>query len=71
MAEEFIERLTGASAGANATSRACCAVISPQLAKPQSRMAGSMTGMSEEKYRDMMVSGGRNIEGNRYTGEKK
>jgi hypothetical protein len=46
MAEEFIERLTGASAGANATSRACCAVISPQLAKPQSRMAGSMTGIA-------------------------
>jgi hypothetical protein len=31
MAEEFCERLTGARAGANATSRAWCAVISPQL----------------------------------------
>ena len=35
------------------------------------QMAGSMTGMSEEAYRDMMVKGGRSIEGNRYTGEKK
>ena len=35
------------------------------------QMAGSMTGMSEEEYRNMMVSGGRTVEGNRYTGEKK
>ena len=35
------------------------------------QMAGSMTGMSEEEYRNMMVGGGRRIEGNRYTGEKK
>ena len=35
------------------------------------QMAGSMTGMTEEAYRDMMVKGGRSIEGNRYTGEKK
>ena len=35
------------------------------------QMAGSMTGMSEEAYRNMMVGGGRSIEGNRYTGEKK
>ena len=35
------------------------------------QMAGSMTGMSEDQYRDMMVKGGRSIEGNRYTGEKK
>jgi len=35
------------------------------------QMAGSMTGMSEEQYRDMMIAGGRPIEGNRYTGEKK
>ena len=35
------------------------------------QMAGSMTGLSEEQYRDMMVSGGRSIEGNRYIGEKK
>ena len=34
------------------------------------QMAGSMTGMSEAEYRDMMVSGGRSIEGNRYIGEK-
>src|SRR5579871_1540352 len=35
------------------------------------QMAGSMTGMSEEQYREMMVKGGRSIEGNRRTGEKK
>ncbi|MEP6908606.1 MAG: protocatechuate 4,5-dioxygenase subunit alpha [Pseudoxanthomonas sp.] len=35
------------------------------------QMAGSMTGMSEEAYREMMISGGRSIEGNRYLGEKK
>jgi protocatechuate 4,5-dioxygenase alpha chain len=33
------------------------------------QMAGSMTGMTEEEYRDMMVSGGRSVEGNRYAGE--
>ena len=33
------------------------------------QMAGSMTGLSEEQYRDMMVSGGRSAEGNRYLGE--
>ena len=33
------------------------------------QMAGSMTGMSEQDYRDMMVKGGRSIEGNRRTGE--
>ena len=33
------------------------------------QMAGSMTGMSEAAYRDMMISGGRSAEGNRYTGE--
>jgi protocatechuate 4,5-dioxygenase, alpha chain len=33
------------------------------------QMAGSMTGMTEEEYRDMMISGGRSPEGNRYTGE--
>jgi protocatechuate 4,5-dioxygenase, alpha chain len=32
-------------------------------------MAGSMTGMSEEEYRDMMIGGGRSIEGNRHVGE--
>jgi protocatechuate 4,5-dioxygenase alpha chain len=35
------------------------------------QMAGSMTGMTEEEYRDMMIKGGRGIEGNRYIGEKK
>lgn len=33
------------------------------------QMAGSMTGMTEEEYRDMMVNGGRSIEGNRRLGE--
>jgi len=33
------------------------------------QMAGSMTGMSEEEYRSMMISGGRSIEGNRFVGE--
>ena len=32
-------------------------------------MAGSMTGMTEEEYRNMMISGGRSVEGNRYLGE--
>ena len=35
------------------------------------QMAGSMTGMSEEAYRDMMIKGGRSIEGNRKIGETK
>lgn len=34
------------------------------------QMAGSMTGKTEEAYREMMVKGGRSIDGNRYTGEK-
>ncbi len=33
------------------------------------QMAGSMTGMSEEAYRNMMINGGRSIEGNRYKKE--
>ena len=33
------------------------------------QMAGSMTGMSEQEYRDMMIKGGRSIEGNRHIGE--
>ena len=33
------------------------------------QMAGSMTGMTEAEYRDMMVRGGRAIEGNRRLGE--
>ncbi len=33
------------------------------------QMAGSMTGMTEDEYRAMMVSGGRSVEGNRFIGE--
>jgi protocatechuate 4,5-dioxygenase alpha chain len=33
------------------------------------QMAGSMTGMTEDEYRAMMVAGGRSAEGNRYLGE--
>ncbi|MDB5744052.1 MAG: protocatechuate 4,5-dioxygenase alpha subunit [Polaromonas sp.] len=33
------------------------------------QMAGSMTGMSEEEYRNMMMGGGRSAEGNRVVGE--
>jgi protocatechuate 4,5-dioxygenase alpha chain len=33
------------------------------------QMAGSMTGMSEEEYRDMMIKGGRSADGNRVIGE--
>ena len=33
------------------------------------QMAGSMTGMTEDEYRDMMVRGGRSVEGNRVVGE--
>jgi protocatechuate 4,5-dioxygenase alpha chain len=33
------------------------------------QMAGSMTGMSEEEYRNMMLRGGRSTEGNRVIGE--
>jgi protocatechuate 4,5-dioxygenase alpha chain len=33
------------------------------------QMAGSMTGMTEEEYRDMMVGGGRSVQGNRVVGE--
>jgi len=32
-------------------------------------LAGLMTGMGVEKYREMMVNGGRPIEGNRYKSE--
>jgi protocatechuate 4,5-dioxygenase alpha chain len=39
--------------------------------KTYQQMAASMTGMSEAEYRDMMLGGGRPIEGNRYVGEKK
>ena len=34
------------------------------------QMAGSMTGMSEQEYRDMMIRGGRKIDGNRRIGEE-
>ncbi len=33
------------------------------------QMAGSMTGMTEEEYRDMMLNGGRSAQGNRFVGE--
>jgi protocatechuate 4,5-dioxygenase, alpha chain len=33
------------------------------------QMAGSMTGMTEEEYRDMMIAGGRSVVGNRVVGE--
>jgi protocatechuate 4,5-dioxygenase, alpha chain len=33
------------------------------------QMAGSMTGMTEDEYRAMMVAGGRSIVGNRFKGE--
>ncbi len=33
------------------------------------QMAGSMTGMTEQEYRDMMLHGGRSAEGNRRLGE--
>ena len=33
------------------------------------QMAGSMTGMTEEEYRNMMIGGGRSVEGNRVVGE--
>jgi protocatechuate 4,5-dioxygenase, alpha chain len=37
--------------------------------KTYQQMAGSMTGMTEEEYRNMMINGGRSIEGNRFIGE--
>ena len=33
------------------------------------QMAGSMTGMTEDEYRNMMLAGGRSVEGNRRIGE--
>jgi protocatechuate 4,5-dioxygenase alpha subunit len=33
------------------------------------QMAASMTGVTEEEYRDMMIAGGRSPEGNRYVHE--
>ncbi len=37
--------------------------------KTYQQMAGSMTGMTEAEYRDMMINGGRSVEGNRFIGE--
>lgn len=45
------------------------AKIGSTLGKSFQQMAGSMTGMTEEEYRDMMIKGGRSVEGNRYIGE--
>ena len=33
------------------------------------QMAGSMTGMTEDEYKSMMVGGGRSVQGNRFVGE--
>jgi protocatechuate 4,5-dioxygenase alpha chain len=33
------------------------------------QMAGSMTGMTDDDYRAMMIAGGRSIEGNRFISE--
>ena len=35
------------------------------------QMAASMTGLSEEAYRGMMIGGGRSVAGNRSVGEQK
>jgi protocatechuate 4,5-dioxygenase, alpha chain len=45
------------------------AKIGATYGKSFQQMAGSMTGMTEEEYRDMMIQGGRSIEGNRFVGE--
>ena len=45
------------------------AKIGATLGKSFQQMAGSMTGMSEDEYRNMMINGGRAIEGNRFKGE--
>jgi len=37
--------------------------------KSYQQMAGSMTGMTEQEYRDMMIRGGRSPDGNRYLNE--
>jgi len=39
------------------------------LGKSVQQMAASMTGLSEDEYRDMMLRGGRSIEGNRHCGD--
>jgi len=45
------------------------AKIGATYGKSFQQMAGSMTGMTEEEYRDMMIGGGRSAEGNRRLGE--
>ena len=45
------------------------AKIGSTLGKSFQQMAGSMTGMTEDEYRTMMIRGGRSVEGNRYVGE--
>jgi protocatechuate 4,5-dioxygenase, alpha chain len=45
------------------------AKLGATLGKSFQQMAGSMTGMTEEEYRDMMIKGGRSPEGNRVIGE--
>lgn len=45
------------------------AKLGATLGKSFQQLAGSMTGMTEEEYRDMMISGGRSPEGNRHLGE--
>jgi protocatechuate 4,5-dioxygenase alpha chain len=45
------------------------AKIGATLGRSFQQMAGSMTGMTEDEYRQMMISGGRSIEGNRRLGE--
>jgi protocatechuate 4,5-dioxygenase alpha chain len=45
------------------------AKLGATLGKSFQQMAGSMTGMTEDEYRDMMIKGGRSVEGNRYIGE--
>jgi protocatechuate 4,5-dioxygenase alpha chain len=45
------------------------AKLGATLGKSFQQMAGSMTGKTEEEYRDMMMSGGRSAQGNRVLGE--
>ena len=45
------------------------AKLGATLGKSFQQMAGSMTGMTEDEYRDMMIRGGRSPEGNRFIGE--
>ena len=45
------------------------AKIGATYGKSFQQMAGSMTGMTEEEYRDMMIAGGRSVQGNRVIGE--